>query len=74
MREVEYYQRSADLLLSKKAFRRTVREIAGDLTGPGQVVPRFQGEALNILQEVSENEIVDMLTGKCPYTCFLALC
>lgn len=56
LREIRKYQRSTELLLSKRAFCRLVREIAGELK-PGV---RFAAAAFVSLQESAESYVVSL--------------
>lgn len=57
LREIRRYQKSADLLIRKLPFQRLVREIATDLSKQGV---RFQGSAIEALQEASEAFLVGL--------------
>jgi histone H3 len=56
MRDIRKYQKSTDLLLAKLPFQRLVRDIAQDKWHD----MRFQGDAMFILQEVTEAFIVEL--------------
>jgi len=57
LREIRRYQKSTELLIRKLPFQRLVREIAQDLVTTGI---RFQGSAINALQEASEAYLVGL--------------
>jgi len=50
LREIRQYQKSADLLIPKRAFQRLVREVAQEFAAN----LRFQSHALLAMQEASE--------------------
>jgi histone H3/H4 len=54
LREIQKYQRSADLLICKAPFQRLVREVAQDFNNH----LRFQSMAVLALQEASEAYLV----------------
>jgi histone H3 len=56
LREIRRYQRSTDMLIRKLPFQRLVREIAQDFKND----LRFQGTAINALQEASESYLVGL--------------
>ncbi|KAK8152084.1 histone-fold-containing protein [Phyllosticta citrichinensis] len=60
LRQIKYYQSTPELLLQKLPFARLVREIAHDMTAPGQTT-RWQTKALEALQEVAEAYMVGLL-------------
>lgn len=57
LREIQHYQKSVDLLIPKQPFLRLVKEIARE------IYPdiRFQGVAIEALQESSEAYLVSLL-------------
>ena len=63
LREIRQYQKSTELLISKRPFMRLCREIAHDIAGKDI---RFQAVALEGLQEATENFLVQYLSGKSP--------
>ncbi len=56
MREIRRYQKTTDLLIKKAPFQRLVREIAQDF----KTDLRFQGSAIQALQEASEAYLVGL--------------
>lgn len=57
LREIRRYQKSTNLLIAKLPFQRLVREIAQDMKNE----LRFQGTAIEALQEASEAYLVSLL-------------
>lgn len=58
LREIRKYQKSTNLIISKRPFQRLVREIARDYVGNDW---RFQSTALLALQEASEAYLIGLL-------------
>lgn len=56
LREIRFYQKTSDLLISKAGFARLVREVVS--AHSGDVQRRIQGGALLALQEAAEKEAV----------------
>ncbi|CAB9499018.1 expressed unknown protein [Seminavis robusta] len=56
LREIRRYQKSTDLLIRRLPFQRLVRDIASDIRKD----MRFQGSAMEALQQASEAHLVDM--------------
>ncbi|POY75279.1 hypothetical protein BMF94_1649 [Rhodotorula taiwanensis] len=60
LREIRRYQKSTELLIRKLPFQRLCREIAETLGG-GHMY-RWQGSALQALQEAAEDYLVDLFS------------
>ncbi|KAM3867750.1 histone H3.3A-like [Diretmus argenteus] len=58
LRQIRQFQKTTKLLIPKLPFQRLVREIGQDV----RYGLRFQGAAINALQEASENYLVDVLS------------
>jgi histone H3 len=58
LREIRRYQKSTELLIRKLPFQRLVREIARDINNQNDL--RFQGSAVEALQEASEAFLVGL--------------
>ncbi|CAB9529289.1 expressed unknown protein [Seminavis robusta] len=56
LREIRRYQKSTDLLIRRLPFQRLVRDIASDIRKD----IRFQGSAMEALQQASEAHLVDI--------------
>lgn len=56
LREIRKYQKTTNLLLSKRPFQRLVREVAQEF----KCDLRFQAAAIEALQEAAENYLVDL--------------
>merc|ERR1711917_72120 len=59
LREIRKYQKSSDLLLRKMPFKRIVRQVIRQLDNSGDI--RFQQSSFSVLQEATENFLVNML-------------
>ena len=62
LREIKHYQKSVGHLIPKIPFQRLVREV---LEGITLDIGRFQGSALDALQDSAEAFLVTMFEGTC---------
>ena len=61
LREIRKYQKSTELLIRKSPFHRLVRQLASELRPRSDYDLRFQGSALEALQEAAEAFIVGLM-------------
>ncbi len=57
LREIHWYQRTIDLLISKMLFQHVIREVYHELI---EVDLRFQSKAIKTLQKITEAWLVAM--------------
>lgn len=60
LREIKFYQKSTDLLISKLPFARVVKEIVQEHLGPDAQTLRWQSSAIMALQEAAEAFLVQL--------------
>ena len=54
LREIQYYQRSTELLIAKTCFQKLVRDMVSRISDPERGGVRFESQALLALQEAAE--------------------
>ena len=54
LREIQYYQRSTELLIAKTCFQKLVRDMVSRISDPERGGVRFESQALLALQEAGE--------------------
>lgn len=62
LKEIKFYQKSTNFLISKSPFTRMVRDIASTLAkNTNADVPRFTAQSLEVLQEVFEAHLTTLM-------------
>ena len=60
LREIQYYQRSTELLIAKTCFQKLVRDMVSRISDPERGGVRFESQALLALQEAGEQYLVGL--------------